>query len=119
MLSAVRPEYPALAWTVFGCEYGLALMAATFTAIDLKKYSRLSRVCYIGMGWFIILALRPTIRALTLTGFMWLLAGGVAYTIGAVLYALGKKKRYFHSVGHIFGVIGSVLQAVCILCYAI
>ncbi len=119
MLSAVRPEHPALAWTVFGCECGLALMASAFTAIDLKKYSRLSMACYIGMGWFIILALRPTIQALTLRGFMWLLAGGIAYTIGAVLYALGKKRRYFHSVFHIFVVLGSALQAVCILCYAI
>lgn len=119
MLSAVRPDHPALAWTVFGCEYGLALMAAAFTAIDLKKYSKLSMACYIGMGWFIILALRPTIQALTLPGFMWLLAGGVAYTAGAVLYALGKKKRYFHSVFHIFVVTGSALQAISILGYAI
>ena len=119
MLSAVRPEHPALAWTVFGCECGLALMAAAFTAIDLKKYGKLSMACYIGMGWFIVIALVPTIRALTVPGFLWLLAGGVAYTAGAALYAVGKKKRYFHSVFHIFVVIGSALQAVCILCYAI
>ncbi len=119
MLSAVRPSHPALAWTVFGCEYGLALMAAAFTAIDLKKYSKLSMVCYIGMGWFIVLTLRPTLQALTWPGFAWLLAGGVAYTVGAVLYGLGKKKKYFHSVFHIFVVLGSALQAVCILAYAI
>lgn len=119
MLCAVRPEHPALAWTVFGCECGLALMAAAFTAIDLKKYSRLSMICYIGMGWFVVIALGPTVQALTLPGFLWLLAGGAAYTSGAVLYALGRKKRYFHSIFHIFVVIGSALQAVSILCYAI
>lgn len=119
MLSAVRPEHPALAWTVFGCEYGLALAAAVFTAIDLKKYAKLSMACYIGMGWFIIIALKPALQALTLPGFLWLLAGGVAYTAGAVLYGLGKRKRYFHSVFHIFVVIGSALQAVSILGYAL
>ena len=119
LLCAIRPAHPALAWVVFGCECGLALLAAALTAIDLKKYSKFSMICYIAMGWFIVLAIRPTIEAITWSGFGWLLAGGVAYTVGAVLYGKGKKKRYFHSVFHIFVVLGSVLQAVCILAYVV
>ena len=115
LLVAIRPGYPALAWTLFGCEWGLGLAAAAMTAIDLKKYGRASMACYIAMGWLIILALRETIEAVGMKGFCWLLAGGVAYTVGAVLYGIGRKKRYFHSVFHVFVLLGSLLQAVCIL----
>jgi hemolysin III len=119
LLSAIRPLHPALAWTVFGCEWGAAALAAAFTAIDLKKYSKLSMACYIVMGWFIVIVLKPTIEAISFEGFLWLLGGGVAYTVGAVLYGLGKKRRYFHSVFHVFVDIGSILQAICILRYVI
>lgn len=119
LLVAIRPAHPALAWTVFGCEWGLAALAATLTAVDLKKYRVFSMVCYIGMGWFIVVALRPTIEAVTWAGFLCLLAGGLAYTVGAVLYGLGRKRRYFHSVFHIFVLLGSALQAVCILKYVL
>ena len=119
VLTAMRPLYPTLAWVIFGIQWGAALIAATFTAIDLKRYSKLSMACYIIMGWMIVLTLKPTIAAISWTGFWWLLAGGVAYTVGAVLYGKGKKKRYFHSLFHIFVDLGSILQAVCILFYVL
>ncbi len=119
VLTAMRPLYPTLAWVIFGIQWGAALIAATFTAIDLKRYSKLSMACYIIMGWMIVLTLKPTIAAVSWNGFWWLLAGGVAYTVGAVLYGKGKKKRYFHSVFHIFVDLGSILQAVCILFYVL
>jgi hemolysin III len=75
--------------------------------------------CYILMGWLVIAALKPTIEAVTWKGFAWLLAGGISYTVGAVLYKLGKKRRYFHAVFHVFVVLGSLLQAVCILKYVL
>jgi hemolysin III len=119
LLSAIRPENPVLAWTIFGAEWGLAILGETLTAIDLKKYDRFSMFCYLAMGWLIVLAAKPAIAALTLPGMLWLLYGGIAYTLGAVLYALGKKKRYLHSVFHVFVDIGCVLQAVCIFRYVI
>ena len=119
LLVSIRPVYPALAWTIFGLEWGLGAAAAALTAIDLKKYSRVSMACYIAMGWLIVLAIGPTVRTVGRAGFLWLLAGGVAYTVGAVLYAIGKRKRYFHSVFHIFVLLGSALQAVCILFYVL
>ena len=61
LLVAIRPEYPALAWTLFGCEWGLGAAAAAMTAIDLKKYGKASMACYVAMGWLIVLALRPTL----------------------------------------------------------
>ncbi len=117
LLSAIRPVSPIWAWTLFGIVWGLAAMAATLTAIDLKKYAVLSMACYIGMGWCIVIAADTAIKAIPFPGLLWLLAGGVAYTVGAVLYGLGKKHRYMHSVFHLFVVAGSILQCVCILFY--
>lgn len=119
LLCSIRPENPAIAWTIFGVEWGLTALAVTFNAIDLKKFSKLSMTCYIGMGWCIVAVLKPTIECLTMGGFWWLLWGGIAYTVGAVLYSVGKKVHYMHSVFHIFVVIGSILQYVAIFKYVI
>lgn len=117
LLVAIRPLNPALAWSIFGVEWALTAIAVTLNAIDLKRFEKVSMVCYIGMGWCVIAVLKLTIEAMTLPGFMLLLAGGIAYTIGAVLYGIGKKKRYFHSVFHVFVIIGSLLQFFAILFY--
>ena len=119
LLCSIRPHNEAIAWTIFGIEWGLTALAVTLNAIDLKKFSKLSMTCYIGMGWCIIAVIKPTIEYLTMAGFWWLLWGGIAYTIGAVLYGIGKKVHYMHSVFHIFVVIGSVLQYVAIFVYVI
>ena len=76
-------------------------------------------VCYIGMGWAIIPFWRQTFTAMTKTGFLLLLIGGIAYTIGSVLYGLGVKKKWMHSVFHIFVVLGALLQYFAVLLYAI
>lgn len=119
LLSSIRKVSPGWAWTLFGIVWGLAAMAATFTAIDLKKYSKLSMVCYIGMGWSIVLAAKTALEAIPLPGLLWCLGGGISYTIGAVLYGLGKKRRFVHSIFHIFVVIGSIMQFFCIFFYVI
>lgn len=117
LLTCIRPVSPGWAWTIFGIVWGLAAMAATLTAIDLKKYSKLSMACYVGMGWCILLAADIAIQAIPLAGLLWLLAGGIVYTIGAVLYGIGKKHRYVHAVFHIFVIAGSILQFICIVGY--
>ena len=119
LLSALRPVYPRLAWSIFFLEWGLTALATTLTAIDLKKYSVFSMVCYIGMGWAIIPFWRQVLEVLGAVGFGLLLAGGIAYTIGSVLYGLGKKKKWMHSVFHIFVVLGSLLQFLSVLFYAL
>ena len=119
VLSAIRPLNPALGWGMFIFEWVLALIAATLTAIDLKKYEVFSMICYIGMGWAIIPFWKQTLAAMTTPGFLLLLAGGIAYTIGAVLYGIGSKRKWMHSVFHIFVVLGAVLQYFAVLLYAI
>lgn len=119
LLCAMRPEYPQIAWLVFASEWLLAGLGAVFTAIDHNKYKKLSMVFYILMGWFIVLCFKQTIEVLTFSGMLWILFGGISYTIGAVLYGIGKKKPVFHTVFHVFVVIGTLLQAVGILIYVL
>ncbi len=119
MLSLVRKNNPVIAWCVFGFVWAMAALAITLTAIDLKKYNVFSMICYIGMGWCIIFTIVPVYKALTFGGFMWLLGGGVMYTIGAVLFCFGSKMRYIHSVFHIFVVLASIMHFICILFYVI
>ena len=119
VLSAIRPVSPVLGWCLFGLEWALVSLATTLTAIDLKKYNVFSMICYIGMGWAILPFWCQTANVLTQAGFLWLLFGGIAYTIGAVLYGIGSKKRWMHSVFHIFVVFGALLQFFAILFYAL
>ena len=118
-LSAIRPIYPKLGWLLLGFEWIMAIFATVLTAIDLKKYRVLSMVCYIGLGWAIIPFAKVVMQVLTKPGFYLLLAGGIAYTIGAVLYGIGSKKKWMHSVFHIFVDIGSLLQFLCVAMYAL
>ena len=119
VLSAIRPLYPALGWGLFIFEWALALFAATLTAIDLKKYNVFSMVCYIGMGWAVIPFWKQTLEVMTKPGFLLLLFGGISYTIGSILYGLGSKHKWMHSVFHIFVVVGALLQYFSVLLYAI
>jgi len=118
-LTAIRPVYPVLGWGLFLFEWALTALSVTLTAIDLKKYNVFSMICYIGMGWAVLPFLQQTRQALTESGFLFLLWGGIAYTVGAILYGIGSKKRWFHSVFHIFVFLGSLLQLMCIVFYVI
>lgn len=118
-LSALRPMYPKIAWGILIFVWSVAILAVVLTAIDLERYKVFSMVCYVGIGWAIVPFWRETLEALTLPGFLFLLSGGIAYTIGAVLYGLGKKKKWMHSIFHIFVVLGSVLQWLAVVFYAL
>ena len=119
LLVSIRPVYPVLAWTIFGVQWGLTALAVVLNAIDLKKFSVISMVLYIAMGWCIIIAIKPMVVCTGWTAFWWILGGGISYTIGAVLYGMGRTRKYCHSVFHIFVDLGSLAQAVGILCYVL
>lgn len=111
------PTFPVLGWGLLGFEWCIAALAITLTAIDLKKYQVFSTLCYIGLGWAIGPFLMQAYSILTPGGFWLLLAGGIAYTVGAVLFALGTKIPWMHFVFHIFVILGSILQFLCIYLY--
>ena len=119
VLSALRPVYPKLGWGIFIFEWAMVALATTLTAIDLKKYSIFSMVCYIGMGWAIMRFWRQVLTVMGTGGFGLLLSGGIAYTIGSILYGLGKRKKWMHSIFHIFVILGSLLQFFAVLFYAL
>ena len=119
LLASFVPAYPAIGWGLLGAQWGMAALAITLTAIDLKKYNVFSMICYIGMGWGIILFLDKAMFLLTIRGFYVLLSGGIAYTVGAILYGLGPKAKWLHSVFHIFVVLGSFLQFMAIYLYVL
>ena len=119
LLSAMRPIDPAASWILLGVVWGLAALGITLTAIDLKKYAVFSMICYLGIGWCIVFKIRLLIQAVGWGGFWLILMGGVCYTVGAVLYGMGRTKKYMHSVFHLFVVAGSVLHLLAILLYAL
>ena len=118
-LCALRENSPALGWTVFGVVWGMSAFAALLNAIDLKKYKVFSIISYLAIGWRAVFTVKPVYESIGFEGFLWLLTGGVLYTVGAVLYMLGHKKRYIHSVFHIFIDLASVCHFICILFYVL
>ncbi len=116
-LCSLRPTHPVSAWIIFGLVWGLAALGITLNAIDLKGFRVFSMICYLGMGWCIVFALGPTLECLPTAGLWLLLAGGIAYTMGAVLYGLGKKHRYMHAVFHLFVLLGSILHFLLIVIF--
>lgn len=117
MLIGVLPIHPAMAWSIFIVEWVFAIIGAVLNAIDLKKYATFSMICYLAMGWCVIISLRDAVLAMTWPGFAYILGGGVAYTIGAVLYLIGKKKPYRHFVFHVFVLLAAIIQFMGIYWY--
>ena len=118
-LCTIRQHDPALGWGTFGFVWALAVVGIVLNAIDLKRFQKVSMVLYLGMGWCMILTGKLIVQLLGSAGFALLVGGGVAYTVGAVFYGLGHKKRYIHSVFHLFCLVGSALHILCILFYVI
>jgi hemolysin III len=116
-LCTLREYDVATGWTIFGIIWGVAIIGIILNAIDLKKYKVFSMICYLIMGWCIIVKANVLPELLTPMGFALLLAGGIVYTIGAILYGVGKKKKYMHSVFHLCILIASLLHFMCILLY--
>lgn len=114
LLVAFVPYYPLVGWGLLAAQWGLLALAVTLTAIDLKKYQAFSMTCYIFMGWGIIFFVPQALVALGSSGFGLTLAGGIVYTVGAVLYGIGGKVKWMHCAFHIFVLAGSFLQFLAI-----
>lgn len=118
-LCALRGVNPPMGWTLFGIIWGAAVIGIVLTAVDMERFKVFSMICYLVMGWLVVVTWKPMMAALGTGGAIYLVAGGIAYTIGAILYGLGKKKRYIHSVFHLFVVAGSLCHFFCILFYVL
>ena len=118
-LVTFREYKPVLGWTIFAIIWGMAILGIILNAIDIKKYKVFSMISYLGMGWCIIFTANLLPKLLGIAGLILLLLGGIAYTVGAIFYGFGKKKKYIHSVFHLFILLGSILQFFTILLYVV
>jgi len=109
-LCALRPAYPLLGWSILILEWGFAALAISLNAVDLKQFQVFSMICNLLMGWLVIFFMPMVLEVLGKQGFLLLLLGGISYTLGALLYGIGSKKRYFHSAFHVFVLLGSVFH---------
>ncbi len=107
-LSGIRPYSEAWCYGIYGSVLLLGVIGIVLNTIDLEKYSKITMVDYILMGWCIVISFLPLIKATSLESSLILLIGGIFYTIGAVLYGLGgKKNQWWHVVFHIFCLLGT------------
>ena len=106
-------------WVLFGVVWGVGILGIVLNAVSLKRFAKMSVACYLAMGWAVLFASKQLIAALASGGLWLLLSGGIAYTLGAVLYAIGSKKRYFHSIFHFFCLFGTVLHFFSIYLYVL
>ncbi len=106
-----------LGWSLFAVVWGAAIVGVVLNAIDVQKYSRISMVCYVAMGWVVVLAIRPLMASLAWNGLVLLALGGVFYTVGIVFYVI--RRSYMHSIWHLFVLAGSVCHYLSILLYVI
>ena len=118
-LCTLRQYDIATGWIIFGIVQAMAILGIVLNAVNMKKYKTFSFICYLVMGWCILAKINLLPKLLGMTGFVLLLSGGIVYTIGAILYGIGKKKKWMHSIFHIFIVIGSLLHFLCILLYVV
>ncbi len=109
-------------WTIFGIVWGAAILSIILTSIDLKKFEKINLICYLLMGWCVVIAIVPLFQSnLATMGFILVLLGGIFYTIGALIYVIGKKRKikYMHAIWHLFVLAGSILQFFSIFFYVI
>lgn len=104
-------------WTLFGLVWGLAALGILLIAIGGIRHPRLSMAVYLGMGWLIVIAIRPLWQRVPLAGLLWLAAGGLAYTVG-VAFLADKRRRYSHFIWHLLVLAGSGCHFIAVLSYS-
>lgn len=104
----------ALGWTLFGIVWAAAIVGIVFSSISLRRFQKLSLICYIAMGWVILIAIKPLWQVIGTLPMVFLVIGGVLYTGGVLFYQM-KESRYMHSIWHLFVIAGSIFQYFSIL----
>lgn len=108
----------AWGWSLFGVVWGMALIGVAVKLSLGPRFSTLSTIAYLVMGWMVLVAGAPLQRYVGWGGVAWLLAGGLAYTIGVVFFVCDQRMRGAHCVWHVFTIAGSVCHAIAVAAYA-
>ncbi len=104
-------------WSIFGVIWGLALIGIIQEVIIGKRTRKYSLLIYLLMGWLIVLAINPLLASLAPMGVTWLVAGGIAYTVGVIFFVFDEKVRHFHGIWHLFVLAGSICQFLCLFLF--
>ena len=102
-------------WVLVSIVWGVGVLGTVLTAVDIHRFKVFSMVCYIALGWCVIIFIKPLIDSMDQTSIVLLVVGGVLYTVGAVIYGLGRKVPYMHSVWHLFCLAGTVFHYFVVL----
>lgn len=105
-------------WTLFGIVWGLAAIGIALKALNRFASPRLSTAVYLLMGWLVVIAIDPLMARLPTAGLLWLVAGGLAYSVGVVFFALDSRLRYGHFTWHVFVAAGTACHYFAVLGYA-
>jgi len=105
-------------WTLFGLVWGLAVAGIVLKAVAGVRHPRVSTSLYLMMGWLALIAIEPLWRHVAPWGLFWLLAGGIAYSVGVAFFARDGRFRYNHFVWHLFVIVGTACHFAAVLAYA-
>ena len=108
-----------IGWITFSIVWIITILGIVFNAINVDKYSFISVICNLLLGWGALFLISPMLKFISFQEILYLIMGGIMYTIGSILYGLGKKIKYMHSVFHFFVIFGSIFQFVFIYYYCI
>lgn len=108
----------AWGWTLFGLIWGFAGFGLIMTVSGVKRSRILASFIYIGMGWLVVIAIKPLVKAIPSGGIIWLVAGGLFYTLGVIFY-VWKKLPFNHAIWHLFVLAGSVCHFFAVLFYVL
>ncbi|MCL2004553.1 MAG: hemolysin III family protein [Planctomycetaceae bacterium] len=117
-LVILRQTNPVLSWTIFGTIWGMALLGILFKLFGKQQSKYVTPIPYLVMGWFGLVLIKPLIDNFAVGGFVWLILGGVLYSLGVVFY-LWRNLPYNHAVWHVFVLAGTIAHFFCILFYVI
>ncbi len=102
-------------WLMFGIVWGVAVLGIALTAVDLHRFRVFSMICYLGLGWFVVFFFQPLTERIDRTSIICLIVGGIIYTVGAIIYGVGKRVRYMHSLWHLFVLGGTIFHYFVVL----
>ena len=107
-----------LGWTIFAAVWFMALAGILFKVFFVHRFQIISTIAYVAMGWIIVLAIKPLFQTLQSGGIIWLICGGLAYTLGVIFYAW-KKLPFNHAIWHLFVLTGSTCHFFAVLFYVV
>ncbi len=115
---ALGALHGAWGWTLFGLVWALAVIGIVLKTTQRLAHPWASTGLYLAMGWLVLVAAVPLLERVPTQGIVWLVAGGLAYTLGVVFFVLDNRLKYAHAIWHVFVVAGTACHAVAVMGYA-